>query len=142
MKLLGFIASFLLVAATASAQTPSIDRPISTAMEASVAALAQAPAPVNGGTRDSVKEGLVIGAVAGGVAAGLFGTVLCHALKEPGDPSCWTGVLTIGALGAGIGAAAGAGIDALLSESSPRRVRDRQRWPGGRAVALTWRQRF
>lgn len=98
--------------------------------------------PVNGGARDSVKDGLIIGAVAGGVAAGLFGTVLCHALKEPGDPSCVPGVLTIGALGAGIGAAAGAGIDALISESSLRPARDRQRGPAGRAVALTWRQRF
>jgi hypothetical protein len=66
-------------------------------------------------SRDSLKNGAIIGAVIGGVAMGAFGAALCHALKEPGDPSCWRGVLTIGALGAGIGAAGGAGIDALIS---------------------------
>jgi hypothetical protein len=74
------------------------------------------------GTRDSLKNGAVIGAVLGGLGAALFGTYLCHAVGEEGDPPCWRGILVIGALGAGAGAAAGAGVDAMLFRSGPRLV--------------------
>ena len=68
---------------------------------------------------DSLKNGIIIGAVVGGAAMGLFVTALCNALHEPGDPPCWQATLTSGALGAGIGAAAGAGIDALAARQTP-----------------------
>jgi hypothetical protein len=68
---------------------------------------------------DSLKNGIIIGAVIGGAAMGVFVTALCNALHEPGDPPCWQSTLTAGALGAGIGAAAGAGIDALAARQTP-----------------------
>lgn len=64
-------------------------------------------------SRDSLKNGAIIGGVVGGIAMGGFVGWLCHMLKEPGDPSCWKSVGYAGALGAAIGAAGGAGIDAL-----------------------------
>ena len=75
---------------------------------------------VQSSSRDSIKNGAIIGAVIGGIAMGAFTTYLCHALKEEGDPSCWRGVLTISALGAGAGAAAGAGLDALFARTPSR----------------------
>ena len=52
----------------------------------------------------------IVGAVAMGTGVGL----LCKALQEPTDPSCW-GSVGVGALyGAGIGVAAGVGLDALF----------------------------
>ena len=75
-----------------------------------------APAPAAAqGTRDSVKNGAIIGAVLGDAGMGGFVTWLCHMLKEPGDPSCWKGVAVWTGIGAGAGAAAGAGIDALFA---------------------------
>jgi hypothetical protein len=68
---------------------------------------------------DSLKNGIIIGAVIGGAAMGIFVTALCNALHEPGDPPCWQSTLTAGALGAGIGAAAGAGVDALVARQTP-----------------------
>jgi hypothetical protein len=69
--------------------------------------------------RDSVKNGVITGAVIGGVAAALFGIYICNAVGEEGDPPCWRGVLAIGAIGAGVGAAAGAAIDAARSQAAP-----------------------
>ena len=72
-------------------------------------------------SRDSVKNGAIIGAVLGAAVLGGGGAWLCHQLKEPGDPPCWKGVLVIGALGAGGGALAGAGVDALFARQHQRR---------------------
>jgi hypothetical protein len=69
--------------------------------------------------RDTLANGVLIGAVIGGAAMGVFATVLCNALHEEGNPPCWRGVLAISAVGAGIGAAAGAGIDAALYRRRP-----------------------
>ena len=66
-------------------------------------------------SRDSVANGAIIGAVIGGGVLGGGGAWLCHMLREPGDPPCWRGVLTIGAIFAGVGAAVGAGVDALFA---------------------------
>jgi hypothetical protein len=64
--------------------------------------------------QDSLKNGAVVGAVVG-IAAALFGVYLCNAVGEEGDPPCWRGALALGAIGAGVGAAAGIGIDAARS---------------------------
>jgi hypothetical protein len=66
-------------------------------------------------SRDSLKNGAIIGAVIGGVVMGAGGSWVCHMLREPGDPPCWKSVLPVAAIFAGIGAAAGAGIDALAA---------------------------
>jgi hypothetical protein len=72
--------------------------------------------------RDSIKNGTIIGAVVGAAALGGFGAWICHALHEPSDPPCLPDVLKIAAIGAGIGAAGGAGIDALLVRNTPRPI--------------------
>ena len=81
--------------------------------------------------RDSLKNGALIGAIIGGAAFGGFVGWLCNALQEPGDPSCLAPSLLYTGVGAGIGAAAGLGIDALfvrvgirlpVSPSAPRRL--------------------
>ena len=69
--------------------------------------------------RDTLANGVLIGAIIGGAAMGVFATILCNALHEEGNPPCWRGVLAISAVGAGIGAAAGAGIDAALYRQRP-----------------------
>ena len=74
--------------------------------------------------RDSVKNGAVIGAIIGGIALGGFVGWLCNALQEPSDPSCLPPSLLYTGVGAGIGAAAGVGIDALFERST--------RWSGRR----------
>jgi hypothetical protein len=67
--------------------------------------------------RDSLKNGALIGAIIGGIAMGGFVGWLCNALQEPSDPSCVPPSLLYTGVGAGIGAAAGLGIDALFMRS-------------------------
>ena len=76
---------------------------------------------------DSLKNGAIIGAVIGGAGMAIFTTYLCNALQEPGDPPCWRGVLYVSALFAGIGAAAGAGVDALVARQTPVPIRPEPR---------------
>ena len=64
--------------------------------------------------RDSLKNGAAIGAIIGGIALGGFVGWLCNALQEPSDPSCLPPALLYTGVGAGIGAVAGLGIDALF----------------------------
>jgi hypothetical protein len=64
--------------------------------------------------RDSLKNGALIGAIVGGAALGGFVGWLCNMLQEPSDPSCLPPSLLYTGVGAGIGAAAGVGIDALF----------------------------
>lgn len=69
---------------------------------------------------DSIKNGAIIGALVGAAALGGFGAWICHTLHEPSDPPCLPDVLKVAAIGAGIGAAGGAGIDAMLARNTPR----------------------
>ena len=90
------------------------DRAIADGMAAharSASAIAQ------GNQRDSVKDGMIIGAIAGAMVMGTGVGLLCKALQEPGDPTCWKAVGVGGLYGAGIGLAVGAGIDALFKRS-------------------------
>jgi hypothetical protein len=68
---------------------------------------------------DSLKNGSVFGAIVGAATAFAFGKSLCHAIREEGDPSCLRPALVLTAPGAAGGAAAGAGIDALLDGGRP-----------------------
>jgi len=86
---------------------------------------AHSPAPAMQSSRDSLKNGAIIGAVIGGAAMGAGGMWVCGMLREPGDPPCWKSVLPVAAIFAGVGAAAGAGIDALANIGASRRL------PGG-----------
>jgi hypothetical protein len=82
--------------------------------EKAVADVLAAEQPRISEPRDSVKNGAAIGAIIGGIALGGFVSWLCNALQEPSDPSCLGPSLLYVGVGAGIGAAAGAGIDALM----------------------------
>jgi hypothetical protein len=84
---------------------------------------------------DSLKNGIIIGAVIGAGLAALAGNYLCEVFDEGTDSPCWGSILQITALGAGIGAAAGAGIDALATRQTPVALSaDRRGLPPSRAV--------
>jgi hypothetical protein len=87
-------------------------------MTSELAATAQPPR--TGTRRDSLKNGVLIGAAVGAIALGGFGAVLCNALQEPGDPGCLGDTLRIGAVGAAIGAGAGLAVDAVLDRGGVR----------------------
>jgi hypothetical protein len=110
----------LLIAVPASAERGATDEPrakliisdraVSQAMDRTPATAATQTQ----GQRDSLKNGAIIGAIVGAAVMGTGVGMLCKALQEPTDPSCW-GSAGIGALyGAGIGVAAGVGLDALF----------------------------
>jgi hypothetical protein len=147
MRLLFIAASLVMFAAALSAQSgPDEDRPAVRLVLPSAAGLTLEQTTDNGRDngrdRDSLWNGAAIGAAIGGGATTAFVAFVCHALKEPGDPSCWGGVLAVGALGAGVGAAAGAGIDALRSEATWRSPAWRHESPQSRRIAIAWQQRF
>jgi hypothetical protein len=76
----------------------------------------------SGSSRDSLTNGIIIGAVIGAAGLGTFGGVLCKALQGPGEPSCLGDTLRIAAVGAAIGAGAGLALDAALSRQAGLRV--------------------
>jgi hypothetical protein len=76
----------------------------------------------SGSSRDSLKNGIIIGAVIGAAGLGTFGGLLCKALQAPGEPSCLGDTLRIAAVGAAIGAGAGLALDAALSRQAGLRV--------------------
>ena len=63
-------------------------------------------------SRDSLKNGAVIGAIAGAVGAGAFTALICRLYREDGGSSCWPDTLRGAAIGAAVGTGAGIGIDA------------------------------
>ena len=112
----------LAVPFTAAAQERSDTRPqpaLIISERAIAAGLASGAAAQPIRSRDSLWNGIVVGAIIGGASAAVFGGWLCHMLREPSDPPCWQWALRTGAFGAGVGAAAGAGVDALRSQGMP-----------------------
>jgi hypothetical protein len=67
-----------------------------------------------GSSRDSLKNGVIVGAA----ALGAFGGRLCKAQQEPEGPSCVPDTLRIAAVGPAIGVGAGLAIDAALTRSA------------------------
>ena len=121
MKGVVAVAVFALLCTPAVAiAEPTQVRPLASAIAAFAAF---PPPPQSSRSRDSLKNGAIIGAVAGAAALGGFGLFLCHALDDTGDPNCFPGVLAIAAVGAGIGVGAGVGIDALLVRRAGPAVR-------------------
>ena len=41
-------------------------------------------------SRDSLKNGAIIGAIAGAMGAGAFTALICHLYREDGEPGCWS----------------------------------------------------
>lgn len=112
------------VAATASAQEPPRGDARTNRLVISDAAISRGLADAERAgviqtKDDSVKNGIIIGAVIGAGVAVLAGNYLCEVFDEGTDAPCWGSILQIGALGAGIGAAAGWGIDAALARHTP-----------------------
>jgi hypothetical protein len=85
------------------------------------------PAP-GGRPRDSLTNGLIIGALVGAAALGGFGGAICKAQQEPGGPSCVSDTLRIAAVGAAIGAGAGLAVDAARTQHAGARVSIRLRF--------------
>ena len=73
-------------------------------------------------TRDSVANGILIGAAIGAAAFGTFAGIVCKVQQEPEGPSCMSDTLRIAAIGAAIGAGGGLAIDAALTRQSGVRV--------------------
>ena len=94
--------------------------------EKAVADALAAEQPAKRERRDSLKNGAILGAIVGAAVFGGYVTFLCNMLREPGGPSCLgSSLLGIG-IGAGIGLAGGAGIDALMT-STPSGLRSEGR---------------
>lgn len=74
-------------------------------------------------SRDSVKNGAIIGAIAGAVGLGAFGALICHLYQEEGGPSCLPDTLRVAAIGAAIGTGAGVAVDAALTRNAGVAVR-------------------
>ena len=68
--------------------------------------------------RDSLKNGALIGALAGAAAMGTFAALICNAQQEPEGPSCLPDTLRIAGLGAAIGLGGGLVIDAALTKQA------------------------
>jgi hypothetical protein len=123
MKICCIVVLVLTIAIPAQAQDPIGNPPKSKLIiseRAITAALSEHPPAQARQSRDSVANGALIGGLVAGVGMAGTGLYVCSALKEPGDPSCWPGVLTIGAISFVVGAAVGAGLDALFTRSSPQ----------------------
>ena len=66
-------------------------------------------------SRDTLKNGAIIGGLAGAAGLGIVGGLICHLYQEEGDPSCWSDTLRLAAIGAAIGTGAGITVDAALT---------------------------
>jgi hypothetical protein len=74
-----------------------------------------APPPQRVGSRDSLRNGAIVGAVIGAVAFGAIAATLCHAYQEEGGPSCVSDTLRFAAVGGAVGTGAGLAVDAARS---------------------------
>lgn len=76
-------------------------------------------------SRDTLKNGAIVGAVAGALGAGAFGALICHLYQEDGGASCWPDALRVAAIGAAIGTGTGLAVDAALTRQPGVAVRVR-----------------
>jgi hypothetical protein len=74
-------------------------------------------------SRDTLKNGAIIGAVVGAVSLGALGALICNLYQEEGGASCLPDTLRVAAIGATIGAGAGVAVDAALSRNAGVTVR-------------------
>jgi hypothetical protein len=112
----GLALAAALATAAPAVPTPA-DRPITRYLSLSAVPAMPAPslAATQSGSKDPLKNGAVIGAVIGGIITGTGIGLLCHAFNDTDEPQCWKAALLWGGIGAGGGAAIGAGIDALFT---------------------------
>lgn len=76
-----------------------------------------------GSSRDTLKNGAIIGAVVGAVGLGLLGAFICNVYQEEGGASCLSDTLRVAAIGAAIGTGAGVAVDAALTRNAGVTVR-------------------
>ena len=79
-------------------------------------------------SRDTLKNGAIIGAVVGAAALGTMGARYCHLYQEENGPSCRFDTLRAVAIGAAIGTGAGLALDAALDRHAGVTVRMRLRF--------------
>ena len=75
------------------------------------------PPPQRAASRDSLRNGAVIGAAVGAAVLGGLAATICHVHRERGGPSCVPDSLRFAAIGGAIGLGAGIAIDVALSSS-------------------------
>ena len=80
------------------------------------------PPPQRAASRDSLRNGAVIGAAVGAAVLGGLAATICHVHRERGGPSCVPDSLRFAAIGGAIGLGAGIAIDVALSSSPMVRV--------------------
>jgi hypothetical protein len=78
-----------------------------------------------GSSRDTLKNGAILGAVVGAVGLGAFGAFICRLHQEEGGASCLADSVRVAAIGAAIGIGAGVAVDAALSRNAGVMVRIR-----------------
>ena len=74
-------------------------------------------------SRDTLKNGAIIGAIVGAVGLGAFGAFICNLYQEEGGASCLPDTLRVAAIGAAIGTGAGVAVDAALTRHAGVTVR-------------------
>ena len=73
--------------------------------------------PHRAASRDSLRNGALIGAVIGAAALGGLAATVCYVHRERGGPSCLPDSLRFAAIGGAIGLGAGIAIDVALNSS-------------------------
>jgi hypothetical protein len=79
-------------------------------------------------SRDTLKNGAIIGAVVGAAALGTLGAFYCHLYQEENGPSCRSDTLRAAAIGAAIGTGTGLVLDAAFARHAGVTVRMRVRF--------------
>ena len=79
--------------------------------------------PQPGASRDSLKNGAIVGAVVGAVAFGTLAAIVCRAYQEEDGPSCLDDTLRFAAIGGAIGSGVGLAIDVARHQRSGVSVR-------------------
>jgi hypothetical protein len=88
-------------------------------------ALVRVAQPAQRRSRDSLKNGAMMGAIVGAVGLGALGALICHLHQEEGGASCLPDTLGVAAIGAAIGTGAGVAVDAALTRHNGVAVRVR-----------------
>jgi len=86
------------------------------------------PAQQPRSSRDTLKNGAIIGAVVGAAALGTLGAFYCHLYQEENGPSCRSDTLRAAAIGAAIGTGTGLVLDAAFARHAGVTVRIRVRF--------------
>lgn len=79
--------------------------------------------PAQRGSRDTLRNGAIIGAVVGAVGLGVVAALICNLYQEEGGASCLRDTLRGAAIGTAIGIGAGVAVDAAFTRHAGVTVR-------------------